>query len=238
VPGDLHCYNPAMRSAPAPEFPFLLLTSLFVAALVTCNLIANKFVEIDLGFKVFVVSAGILPYPLTFLITDLLSEIYGKRRANQVVICGFVASVLVLVALWLGSRFDAIATSHVDDATYDRVFRNAWRVILASMTAYLSAQLVDIEMFHFWKRLTNGRHLWLRNNASTVVSQLLDTTLVVLVLFVGVETGGAIAAMIVDGWMFKAMCALVDTPIIYAVVAVFRRHGIEPAVETDRGPAE
>jgi hypothetical protein len=207
------------------DTPFLLLAGLFMAALVVCNLIANKFVTVDLGFKTFVVSAGILPYPVTFLVTDVLSEIYGRRRANQVVLSGFVASLFVLGILWLGAQFPAIADSPVDDATYRQVFQNAWRVILASMVAYLSAQLVDIRLFHFWKDLTDGRHLWLRNNASTIMSQLLDTVLVVAVLFVGVKSAGDITALVLDGWLFKILCALLDTPLIYAAVWLFARVG-------------
>ena len=140
---------------------FLILAGVFVASLVTCNLIANKFVTVDLGFKVFVVSAGILPYPFTFLVTDLISELYGQKKANSVVFAGFVASMFVLLFLWLGGQFNAISDSVVDNETYDVVFRNAWRIIAASMIAYLFAQSIDVRLFHFWKKLTNGKHLWL-----------------------------------------------------------------------------
>ena len=194
---------------------YLILSAIFIASLITCNLIANKFVSIDLGFKTFIVSAGILPYPITFLITDILSEIYGKKMTNRVVISGFFASMMVLLFLWIGSQPSAIATSPVSDATYDTVFRNAWRVMTASMIAYLSAQFLDVRLFHFWKRLTNGKHLWLRNNASTIGSQLVDTILVVCVLFVGVWSTGDITRAIIDGWLFKILCAFVDTPIFY-----------------------
>lgn len=215
-------------------FPFLVLSALFVAALVACNLIANKFVTVDLGWKVFTVSAGILPYPVTFLVTDILSEVYGKRRANQVVISGFVASVFVLGVLWLGHQFPAIATSPVDDESYRLVFQNAKRVIAASMIAYLAAQFVDVQLFHFWRNLTRGRHLWLRNNASTITSQLLDTTLVVLVLFVGTEDQDRIGGYILDGWLFKSLCALADTPMIYAAVWGFRRWAPTPHLVASR----
>ncbi|MEM7203403.1 MAG: queuosine precursor transporter [Planctomycetota bacterium] len=215
------------RSISRYEAWFLMLGGLFVAALVVCNLIASKFVTVDLGFlgftNPFVVSAGVLPYPVTFLITDILSEVYGRRRANQVVLTGFAASVFVLGILLLGDVFSAIPESPVDDATYTEVFGKAPRVVFASMVAYLVAQLVDIRVFHFWKRVTNGRHLWLRNNASTVFSQLVDTILVVSVLFVGVKSTGEIAALVVDGWLFKILCALVDTPIFYLAVGGFRR---------------
>tara|TARA_B100000886_G_C20421940_1_gene492036 strand:+ start:2821 stop:3477 length:657 start_codon:yes stop_codon:yes gene_type:complete len=201
---------------------YLVLSGIFIASLVTCNLIANKFVSVDLGFKVFIVSAGILPYPLTFLVTDLISELYGQKKANLVVFSGFVASVFVLIFLWLGSQFSAISGSVVDDITYNSVFQNAWRLIAASMVAYLFAQFVDVRIFHFWKRLTKGKHLWLRNNGSTVASQLIDTTLVVCILFVGVWEPDQIYTAILDGWLFKMLMAFIDTPIIYGVIHLLK----------------
>lgn len=203
---------------------YLLLGALFIAALVTCNLIANKFITIDLGFKTFIISAGVLPYPITFLITDILSEIYGRKKTNAIVISGFFASIFTLIILLLGHQFPAIDGSPVDDVTYEKAFGNSWRVVFSSMLAYLVAQLVDVRVYHFWKRLTKGKHLWLRNNGSTIFSQLLDTTLVVFVLFVGVKSSNEIGAMILDGWMFKAMCALIDTPIFYLLIFLIRRH--------------
>ena len=173
--------------------------------------------EINLGFKTFIVSAGILPYPLTFLITDILSEIYGRKMTNKVVISGFFASLMVLIFLWLGSQASAIQDSPIDDDTFNLVFQNAWRVIGASMIAYLSAQFLDVRLFHFWKNLTKGKHLWLRNNASTIGSQLVDTTLVICVLFVGVWPLGQIVQAIIDGWLFKILCAFIDTPIFYVL---------------------
>ena len=201
---------------------FLVLTGVFIASLVTCNLIANKFVTVDLGFKVFIVSAGILPYPLTFLVTDLISELYGQKKANLVVFSGFIASMFVLLFLWLGGQFNAIPESLVSDEIYNSVFRNAWRIIAASMIAYLFAQFIDVRIFHFWKKLTNGKHLWLRNNASTFASQLLDTILVICILFVGVWNTEQIISAIIDGWLFKMLMALIDTPIIYGIIYLLR----------------
>jgi len=205
------------------EVLYLTLSGLFLGALVVTNLIANKFLTLDSGFKVFILSAGALPYPITFLATDLLSEIYGHRRANRVVWVGFLVSMFVLFALWLGSLFPAIAESPVSDEVYLKAFKNAWRVIAASMTAYLIAQLIDVKVFHFWKRFTKGKHLWLRNNGSTVVSQLVDSVLVVLVLFAGVQSGEWMLATILDLWLFKAIVALCDTPLFYAGTWAARR---------------
>ena len=201
---------------------YIFLCAIFIASLVTCNLIANKFVTVDLGFKVFIVSAGILPYPLTFLVTDLISELYGQKKANLVVFSGFVASMFVLLFLWLGGQFNAIPSSIVNDDIYNSVFQNAWRIIAASMIAYLFAQFIDVRIFHFWKRLTNGKHLWLRNNGSTIASQLVDTTLVIMILFVGVWEPDQIISAIIDGWLFKMLMAAIDTPIIYGIIHLLK----------------
>ena len=206
---------------------YLFLASLFIAALVTCNIIANKFVEVDiwmLGYwKTFTISVGVLPYPITFLITDILSEVYGKRRTAEVVFSGFGVSVFVMFLLWLGHVFPAIPNSPVSDYNYDVVFQNSWRVILASMAAYLSAQFLDVRLFHFFKKKTNGKKLWLRNNFSTITSQLVDTTLVVLVLFIGTLGWQTIGQYILDGWLFKVIFAAIDTIFIYAIMWWFKR---------------
>ena len=202
---------------------YLYLAAIFIAALVVCNLIANKFITIDLGFKTFIISAGVLPYPITFLITDILSEIYGKKKTARIVWAGFGASLFVLGVLLLAQQFTAIAGSPVDDETFNKVFGNSWRVIFASMTAYLCAQLIDVRVYHFWKEKTAGKHLWLRNNFSTVFSQLVDTTLVVCVLFLGVRSNSEILQFILDGWLFKMLCAFIDTPLLYASTSLIRK---------------
>ena len=201
---------------------YLYLAATFIAALVVCNLIANKFITIDLGFKTFIISAGVLPYPITFLITDILSEIYGKKKTARIVWAGFGASLFVLGVLLLAQQFTAIAGSPVDDETFNKVFGNSWRVIFASMIAYLCAQLIDVRIYHFWKEKTAGKHLWIRNNFSTVFSQLVDTTLVVCVLFLGVRSHSEIIQFILDGWLFKILCAFIDTPLLYASTAFIR----------------
>ena len=146
---------------------------------------------------------------------SLISELYGQKKANLVVFSGFIASLFVLLFLWLGGQFNSIPSSIVDDVTYNSVFRNAWRLIAASMVAYLFAQFIDVRIFHFWKRLTKGKHLWIRNNGSTIISQLVDTTLVICILFMGVWDSDQITSAIIDGWMFKMLMAFLDTPIIY-----------------------
>lgn len=203
---------------------YVSLTALFICALVACNLIANKFIAVDLGFYEFTISAGVLPYPVTFLITDLLSEIFGRKKTNLVVFSGFLALLFVMLILYLGGLFDALSFSNVQNEDYDLMFGNSKRVIIASMVAYLAAQFIDVRLYHFWKKLTKGKYLWLRNNASTFLSMFVDTTLVVIVLFYGVESFNTILGMILSGWLFKIICAFVDTPFLYLGMHLARKY--------------
>ena len=203
---------------------YIYLAGLFIASLIICNLIANKFITINLGFKTFTISAGILPYPITFLITDLLSEIYGIKSTRNIVWSGFFASIFVLIVIFISKKFNSIPNSPVDNETFNIVFGNSWRIIFGSMTAYLFAQFIDIKIYHFWKKLTNGNHLWLRNNFSTIFSQLVDTSIVVTILFINALSGKEILYLIIDGWIFKMIIALIDTPILYLSNSIIKKY--------------
>ncbi len=206
------------------DFVFLLLSGFFLASLVLANAMVFKFVDIQLPlFGLATISAGVLPYPVTFLCTDLISELYGKKRANAIVMVGFLVSVYMLALLLLGK---ALPVSHLQDESiqvhYVAVFGQSTRAIFASMVAYLIAQLVDVRLYHFWRKLTNGRHLWLRNNASTMLSQLIDTIAVVVILFYGVWDWPEIGAVILASYVYKLVVAAADTPVMYVSAWLFR----------------
>ena len=211
---------------------FLILAGLFITSLVVSNLIFQKFFywspfgEVSLfSAPLFELSVGILPYPLTFLITDLISEIYGKRMANKVVVVGIIASVFSLLIVYTASSVSATDWSPVSDELFSKVFGNTIVAVFSSMMAYLLAQFVDIQIYHFWKRLTKGRHLWLRNNFSTFSSQLIDTTSVVLLLcFFGEIEWDRFTGLVLSGFLFKALIAFLDTPILYLMVYGCRRY--------------
>jgi uncharacterized integral membrane protein (TIGR00697 family) len=215
---------------PAYERFYLLLAAIFIAALVACNLIFQKFFAWEISLfgwgHTFQLSVGILPYPITFLVTDILSEVYGKKRAAWVVTCGLFASIFVLGLILLAGGAGAAPWSPVDDETFHRVFGLSWVAVTASMAAYLVAQYMDIRFFVFWRRLTKGRHLWLRNNASTFTSQVLDTA-VVNGLLVAMAAPGMTWARLPElfwnGVLFKWAVALADTPFFYAAVIFLRR---------------
>ena len=209
---------------------YLLLAGLFITSLVVSNLIFQKFfywypLDIKLlGNSLFELSVGILPYPITFLITDLISEIYGKKRANQVVITGIFASFFSMGILLIANEVPAIKNSPIDDETFNQVFALSPIAALASMIAYLLAQFVDIRIYHFWKNLTQGKMLWLRNNFSTFSSQLIDTVLVVGLLSIfGVLEWKLFWGLVISGFLFKIIVAALDTPLLYLFVGIFRK---------------
>ncbi|MFY0712495.1 queuosine precursor transporter [Seonamhaeicola sp. NFXS20] len=209
---------------------YMLLGALFITSLVVSNLIFQKFfywypVDVEIfGSKLFEISVGILPYPITFLITDLISEIYGKKRANQVVVTGIFASFFSLLIVSVASLVSATPWSPVSNTTFNTVFGNTILAVFASMMAYLFAQFVDIQIYHFWKKLTQGRHLWLRNNFSTWFSQFVDTfTVVGLLCLFNIIAWDKFLGLLISGFLFKVLVAASDTPFLYLGVYLFKK---------------
>ena len=237
------------------ERVFLIMAGLFLGTLTMLNILGiSRFITLaTIGTGddawVFAVAVGVLPYPITFLCTDFISEFYGRRRANFVVFVGLLLNGWVVLILWLGSVLDAptmdpatgLPPIEVVDGkaevpfgyTFFSVRNLAMGAVMASMIAYLAAQFCDVYMFHFWKKLTRGKHLWLRNNGSTMVSQLVDTTAVILIThyYAGAlpisenkPVFGQLMLFIATGYAFKFACALIDTIPFYFVVNWLSRY--------------
>ena len=204
---------------------YMILATLFITSLVVSNLIFQKFFYWNpFGLFRFEVSVGILPYPITFLITDIISEIYGKKKANQVVVTGIFASFFSVLIVLIANYTPATDWSPVNDALYTKVFGLSPIAVMASMMAYLFAQFIDIRIFHFWKQKTEGKHLWLRNNFSTFSSQFIDTfTVVLLLTLFDVLSWDVFGSLLLSGFLFKVVVAMIDTPFLYAAVYFFRK---------------
>ncbi|MCA9580662.1 MAG: queuosine precursor transporter [Myxococcales bacterium] len=219
------------------ERVFLFFVGLFLGTLAMINIIGvTRF--IDLSFTVpglawtvpMPLAVGVLPYPVTFLCTDFVSELYGKRRANQLVIVGLGVNLWVALILWLGGVLP-VSDGTADADLFMGVRSLAFGSIFASMVAYLTAQLIDVQLFHFWRDLTDGRHLWLRNNGSTMVSQLVDTVAVILIVYAvgGItldpdrDVSSQLLVFIGAGYTFKLLAALLDTGPFYLGVRVLSR---------------
>ncbi|MXZ55905.1 MAG: queuosine precursor transporter [Gammaproteobacteria bacterium] len=221
---------------------FLVLSGIFLGSLAMLNIVGiTRF--LDLTFHVFglkipvTIAVGILPYPVTFLCTDLISELYGRKRAADMVWVGFLVNVWVVFILWLGGVLPGASTEVAIDAAGRRplffeIQEYAFLIVGGSMVAYLCAQFCDVHLFHFWKRLTKGKHLWLRNNGSTLVSQLIDTVAVILIAHFFSKNGlpldpdkgmwVQLIVMIASGYVFKLLVALVDTGPAYLAVKLLR----------------
>ena len=238
------------------ERVFLVLAAIFLGAMTMLNIIGiTRFVQLG----PMAVAVGVLPYPLTFLCTDLISELYGKRRANFVVWVGLFLNVLVIAVQWLGHILPA-----VDAATqppwqtlalasavalpngallegqvelFTLIYACTSGAVVASMLAYLVAQFVDVYLFHFWKRVTGGKHLWLRNNGSTLISQMVDSLVVIGITFGaaflrGEQTFQTLMILIGSNYLFKMIAALLDTAPLYVCVHYLGRYlRLEPGTE-------
>jgi uncharacterized integral membrane protein (TIGR00697 family) len=215
------------------EMVFIILTGLFLGTLAMLNILGISR-QIDLSFNIgtvripFVVFVGVLPYPLTFLCTDLISELYGKKRASMVVWIGLILNIWVLFILWIGGILpphtplgpDGLPSIDDPDRTFYQIRKWTSMATAASMIAYLSAQLVDVHVFHFLKKLTHGKALWLRNNGSTLTSQMVDSVTVILITYFftnaisitpGVTVAHGLLVLIFSNYMFKMVAALADT---------------------------
>lgn len=230
---DLHPIE-ASRLHARRERVFLVLAGLFLGSMTMLNILGvSRF--IDLSFEVFGVripmalAVGVLPYPVTFLCTDFISELYGRARASFVVWVGLGLNLWIVAFLWLGGALPPAPTldpgtglpsNDAYDFAFYRIRMLTQGAVVASMIAYLAAQFCDVFLFHFWKRLTKGRHLWLRNNGSTFISQFVDTVAVITIthfyahglpIDAGQPLWPQLWVFIGSGYVFKATIAALDT---------------------------
>ena len=219
------------------ERVFLVLAGFFLCAMTLLNVIGiTRFIQLG----PMALAVGVLPYPLTFLCTDLISELYGRRRANFVVWVGFWLNFFILACLWVGNSIPAataqppwqvieLAESLAlpDGSTisgsvelFELIYACTSGAVFASMLAYITAQFCDVQLFHFFKRITNGKYLWVRNNFSTLTSQMVDSVMVVTVTFGAVYLAGnmslgAVFVLVASNYVFKMTVAILDTTPFY-----------------------
>jgi len=230
------------------EKVFLVLAGTFLCAMTLLNVIGiTRFIQLG----PMALAVGVLPYPLTFLCTDLICELYGKARANFLVTVGLGLNFLILFVLFLGNAIPAVPAENmppwqvlqlaapvslpngdmVEDSVglYQLIYATTSGAVFASMMAYIAAQYCDVQLFHFWKRVTKGKYLWVRNNFSTLMSQMVDSVMVITVTFGAAFMRDEIAfktllILIGSNYLFKATVALLDTGPFYLGVHYLRRY--------------
>ena len=188
----------------------IVLASVFVGGMITANFASVKIAQI--GW--FTIPAGTLTFAITFLCTDIIADVWGKRVAHQVVTAGFIANLISLVAIRLYIRVPFPASWGMQKE-YAMVFGGNARIVIAGLATYLVSQHIDVALFHWVKSRTGEKKLWLRNNVSTITSQLIDTVLFTVLAFAGTMPVDALVSMIVSLYLFKVLVALGDTPFCY-----------------------
>ena len=209
-----------------PQKLYVVCAAIFITALVIAEATASKFFTafalpvpitiLGLEFTEVIMTAGVIAFPITFIVTDLLNEYYGKAGIRFVTFVGMAMIIFEFALLQAAMAVPTAGISPVPAEAFDLVFGATGRIILGSLTAYVIGQLADITLFHWLRRLTKGRHLWLRATGSTFGSQFLDTAIVLTVAFAGQLALGEIVAITLFNYSYKLVIAIVITPLIYA----------------------
>ena len=235
------------------ERVFLVLAGIFICAMTMLNILGiTRFIQLG----PMQLAVGVLPYPITFLCTDLICELYGKRRANFMVTLGLGLNFFMLAFIYLGNLIPAVGPDSMPPwqllqlaepvslpngsiverqvEMYQLIYATTSGAVFASMMAYIAAQYCDVQLFHFWKRVTRGKYLWVRNNFSTMISQLVDSFMVVLVTFGAVYLAGdmsteTLLTLMFSNYLFKFFVAIIDTGPFYLGVFKLRKYlGLAP----------
>ncbi|GAB2191222.1 queuosine precursor transporter [Sessilibacter sp. MAH2] len=246
--------NPLPIAVPESELQerrervFLILAGVFICSMTMLNIIGStRFIALG----PLTLTVGVLPYPLTFLCTDLICELYGKKRANFLVTLGLCLNLFIFAVIYLAHWAPGVpeavmppwqnmeivgemtlpnnhvASGHVE--LFDFIYALTSGAIFASMLAYTAAQYIDVRLFHFWKTVTKGKHLWVRNNFSTMISQAVDSVVVIGVVFAPTYFAGGITleqwvGIMISSYLFKLVAALLDTGPFYFLTAKLRRY--------------
>jgi uncharacterized integral membrane protein (TIGR00697 family) len=214
--------NDAVERVAPPDMVslwFVAVTALFVTALITANIIAVKIVEVG----AFTVPAGTLTlFPISYIFGDVLTEVYGFRRARQVIWLGFACNLLAVIAIYLGGILPA-AEFWQDQEAYDTILGFTWRLLIASFAGYLVGEFVNSVILARLKLVTKGRWLWARTISSTLFGQFADTAIFIAIAFWGVIPDSALRETFLHAWVIKVAYEALATPLTYAIVGYLKR---------------
>ena len=194
------------------------LTALFAGLLVVSNILAVKVFTV-LGFDL---PAAVIVYMATFLNTDVIGEVYGKKMASRAIRAGFVAQIFVLFFIYIAIEVPAAPFFEMQ-TEYEMILGGSFQVIIASLVSYLVSQNLDVFIFHKLKERHGRRHLWLRNNFSAVITQFVDTSIFIVIAFIGTVPANVLISMIFMQYIAKIIIVILDTPIVYLLVGVARK---------------
>ena len=197
---------------------------LFAVLIVAGNMIYQKFVVLPIfPFHTFELSVGAIAYPLTFLLTDLIAEFYGKDKASFCVKLALVMNIAVALLIAFMDKLNATEWSKIDNATFHKVFGLYSVAFIGSIIACYTAQLIDIVIYLWLRKVTKGKYLWIRNNGSTAISLLVDTCLVISFMSVfGALPIERMGTLIINSYLYKLFFTICSTPLFYMAVTVIK----------------
>lgn len=210
-----------------------LVVALFVASLLTANIISVKLIAIG----PLILPAGVIIFPVSYILGDILTEVYGFRHARRAIWLGFAGNLLAVLAIWFAGLLPAPAFWQGQEA-FDTILGFAPRLLLASFAAYLVGEFANSALLAKMKIWTNGRHLWARTIGSTVVGQGLDSLIFISIAFGGQMAAPELVAAVLSQWLFKSLYEALATPLTYVVVnALKRAEGVDAYdVDTNLNP--
>jgi uncharacterized integral membrane protein (TIGR00697 family) len=191
----------------------LFLFALFITSMVLVNTIGTKIISL---FNVRL-SVGIFFVPILFLVTDIIGEVKGKKRALFFVRTSIIMLIFLFLMVALCVAIPPHSSYHLN-TEYSNIFGSTLRMTLASLLSFTVSQNIDVFIFSLVKKITKDKHLWIRNNVSTMISQLFDTTIFMFVAFYHINdkfNAAFIVSLIVPYWIFKVLFAIIDTPLCY-----------------------
>ncbi len=197
---------------------FLIVAALFVTCLIVSNIIAVKVIDVA-GL---ILPAAIIIFPVSYILGDVLTEVYGYARARQVIWLGFVCNLVAVAAIWIGGLLPAAGFWGGQEA-YDAILGTVPRILAASFLAYLVGELVNAWVLARLKVAMEGRHLWVRTIGSTLIGQLLDSAVFITIAFAGVMPGEVLVGAIITQWLVKSAYEALATPLTYAAVGFLKR---------------
>lgn len=199
---------------------YIILCTFFTVLIIVGNLIYQKFVYLNIfNFYILELSIGAIFYPLTFLLTDLIAEFYGKERANFCVKLAIIFNIIVVLIISLMDKLEATNWSNVDNITFHKVFGSYHISFLASTFACYIAQLVDINIYLWIRKITKGKYLWIRNNFSTAISLFIDTFIVIGIMSLfNIFPFDQLGQLVLNSYSFKLFFTVFSTPIFYLAV--------------------
>lgn len=214
-------------NAPPRSSAYTYLSVLFVGTIVAANLMGTKVIPFfTIGGLQFTGSVGIFLFPISFLVTDIIAEIWGGKAVRSIIGATVVVLFVILTVTGIATLLPPAERFVETNEAYNTIFRSSIRITLASIVAFVISQSHDVWAFELWKRVTGGRMLWLRNNASTMVSQLIDSVVFMLIAFWMVgdrfTLGYVLGSMVPPYYVLKVMMALLDTPFVYLGVRLIR----------------